>query len=80
MEALPLARRAVELTKKKDAGALQILALSSAEAGKLEDAVAAQKAVVELASAAGDRRLLLEAQAALERYQKKSVSALSRER
>lgn len=79
-EALPLARRAVELTKKKDAGALQILALSSAEAGMLDEAVAAQKAVVELASAAGDRRRLLEAQAALERYQKKSVSALSRER
>jgi Flp pilus assembly protein TadD len=69
-EAIALAQRAAKLTRRKDPGALQILAVCYAAAGRFDDAVATQQAVVELASASGDKRLAAEAQAGLARYQK----------
>ena len=48
-EAITLARRAAELTGRRDQGALEILAIAYAAAGKFTDAVAAQKESVALA-------------------------------
>ena len=53
-QAVQLARRAAHLTSQKDQGVLEILAGCYAAADKLDEAVAAQKAAVELAVAAGD--------------------------
>ena len=53
-QAVQLARRAAHLTSQKDQGVLEILAGCYAAADKLDEAVAAQKAAVELAAATGD--------------------------
>jgi tetratricopeptide (TPR) repeat protein len=70
--AVKLSERAASITRRGDPGVLQILAVSYAAAGKLTEAVAAQRAVVDLATASGDRRLAAEAQAALDGYRQRA--------
>jgi spermidine synthase len=67
-QAIRLARRAVELSRSRDASALEVLAAAYAAADDFEDAVAEEEKVVELANASGDRDLATAARAAAAGY------------
>jgi spermidine synthase len=67
-EAIRLSRRAVELSRSRDASALEVLAASYAAADDFDDAVAEEEKVVELASAAGDQGLAVAARMTLDAY------------
>jgi tetratricopeptide (TPR) repeat protein len=67
-QAIRLARRAVELSRSRDASALEVLAAAYAAADDFEDAVAEEEKVVELANASGDRDLEAAASATLDLF------------
>jgi spermidine synthase len=62
-QAIRLARRAVELSRSRDASALEVLAASYAAADDFDDAESTEQQVVELARATGDRDLAAAASA-----------------
>lgn len=71
--AIRLARRAVDLSRSKDASALEVLAASYAAADDFEDAAVEEGKVLELASASGDRDLAAAASANLELFRRRQA-------
>jgi len=67
---LALAKRALELTGPRNQGALEVLAASYAAAGMPEEAAAAQKKALEMASAAGAADGAAQADTARDRAQR----------
>lgn len=70
-EAIRLAERALDLTKRSDPAALEVAAAAYAAADRFAEAEAMEARVVELAVARGDIRLAQDARAALERYRRR---------
>ena len=69
-EAIRLAKEAVELTKEKDRGALEILAASYAAAGRFKEAVSAERKALDLVSATAEPAVAAEMEAALDLYRR----------
>jgi len=67
-QAIRLARRAVELSRSRDASALEVLAAAYAAADDFDDAVLEEAKVVELAAASSDRDLAAAASATLDLF------------
>lgn len=68
VRAVPLARRACELTGNKMAGFVDTLAIAYAAAGRFNDAIAAAQKAIELARAAGQTQAVREIETRLELY------------
>jgi tetratricopeptide (TPR) repeat protein len=68
-EAVLLAERAAELSQQNDAGILETLAASYAEAGNFSDAIKIAKKGIDLAQAAGKIEMAAQLAAQLESYQ-----------
>jgi spermidine synthase len=69
-EAVRLARRALELTGSRDPGALEVLAVAYAAAGRFIEATSAERDVLALATGARDAALVAQATEALQRYER----------
>ena len=69
VEALPHARKAVELTKRKDLNILDTLAVALAANREFEEAIAVQEELLQLMNGTDVSSMkLIDARAALERY------------
>lgn len=67
-EAVHLAKRARDLTDGRDPGALEVMALAYAAAGRFEDAASTEAEVVEMARTTGNAELESEASGAVQTY------------
>jgi spermidine synthase len=67
-EAVHLAKRATDLTDGRDPGALEVMALAYAAAGRFEDAASTEAEVVEMARARGNAELESEASGTAQTY------------
>ncbi len=74
LEAVRLARRAVELTRSQNPVALDTLAAAYAAAGRLEEAVATAREAVERARALGNEALVAGIEGRLKRYEGRNPS------
>jgi Flp pilus assembly protein TadD len=72
--ALELARRAVELTGRKDIVSLELLAAACAQAGQFDKAVDSEQAALELASAAKDDAITRRITEQLKVYRQKTTA------
>jgi spermidine synthase len=69
-EAIRLARRAIKVTGNGDPGALEILAVAYAAAGRFAEATSAERDVLALATTTRNAELAAEATEALRRYER----------
>ena len=72
--ALELARRAVELTDRKDIVSLELLAAACAQAGQFDKAVDSEQTALELASAAKDDTIIRRITEQLKVYRQKTAA------